>query len=135
MANLGEDAEALTAALVNPNAKSGTVPSVYAPCCGRRTDSDAVLDVRNVKNIPGDWLCNHCKHHLLADPKNEWTASKLARAAGLGWDEIRELRIKELLRERMVERGVIKIGVDREEIDASLPRENILGTEPPGVRP
>jgi len=82
MATLGADAEALAKALVMPNVHRDCVPSVYAPCCGRRTDSDGVLDIRMVPSLPGDWLCNHCKHLLLADPKNGWTASRLARAAG-----------------------------------------------------
>lgn len=135
MAYLGQDRDALAAALVTPGVApdDGIVPSVYAPCCGRRTDCDAVLDVRTISNIPGDWLCNHCKHLLLVDPTNGWTASKLARACGHGWDEIRQLRIKELVRERMAERGGIQIEVDRKEIAASLPLENIPGTEPPNT--
>ena len=135
MANLGADPEMLARYRVMPAGyQSGEAPSVYAPCCGRRTDCDSVLDVRMIDGIAQDWLCNACRHRLVADRRNGWTKSKLTRAAGLGWPEVRELRAKELLAERMRRDGRLQIEDAIREMERELPERDIPGTEaPPGI--
>ena len=125
--NLGADPAALARFL--ERGASGEAPSIRAPCCGRRTDPDSVLDVRMVAGLEHDWLCDACRFRLIADKRNGWTRSRLARAAGLGWPEVRELRIQELMAEEMRQNG----RMDRQETFKRLQREtpatNIPGTE------
>lgn len=130
--NLGADSAALARFL--KRGARGTAPTVHAPCCGRLTDSDSVLDVRTIPGIAHDFLCDTCRHRLVADNQNGWTPSKLARAAGLGWPEIRERRIQELMAEEMRTNG----RMDRQKTFARLQKEtpttNIPETEaPPGI--
>ena len=132
MANLSADPNALARSLVR--GATGTAPTIIAPCCGRRTDPDSVLDVRMVPGITHDFLCDGCRHRLVADERNGWTHSRLARAAGLGWPEVREHRIRELMVEEMRRDG----RMDRQEtfkrLQAETPARDISGTEaPPGI--
>lgn len=129
MANLGADAEALARYRVGPG--GGEAPTITAPCCGRLTDPDSVLDVRMVQGIDHDFLCDACRHRLIADKQNGWTHSKLARAAGLGWPEVREHRIRELMAERMQLEGRINRREAWEQIDRDTPARDIPGTELP----
>ena len=136
MANLGADPDVLAQFLKAPpsGTERGAAPSISAPCCGRRTDPDSVLDVRMVGGLEHDWLCDACRFRLIADKRNGWMRSRLARAAGLGWPEVRELRIQELMAEEMRQNG----RMDRQETFKRLQREtpatNIPGTEaPPGI--
>lgn len=132
MANLGADPEALARFL--ERGASGTAPTVRAPCCGRRTDSDSVLDIRMVPGIDHDFLCDACRHRLVADKQNGWTHSRLARAAGLGWPEIRERRIQELMAEEMWKNGRIERQKTFARLQEETPARNIPETEaPPGI--
>ena len=134
MANLGADPE-VRARFVKP-APPGTIghgeaPTIQAPCCGRRTDPDSVLDVRMVPGIGHDFLCDACQHRLIADGRNGWTRSRLARAAGLGWPEIREHRIRELLHEEVRREGRIDRRTALARIEATTPARDIPDTEAP----
>lgn len=66
---------------------------VFAPCCGRRTPADTIVDVRAIPDTvvrgggtgePKDhgWLCDGCLDRLYRDPKNDWTLSKMLEARG-----------------------------------------------------
>jgi hypothetical protein len=66
---------------------------VYAPCCGRRTPADTVMDLRAVPNTHVraagkrpladlDFACDGCVSRLLRDPSNPWTRSALLSAIG-----------------------------------------------------
>ncbi len=136
MANLGADKKVLARFLKAPPHGSlgrGDAPSISAPCCGRRTDPDHVLDVRMVPGIAHDFLCDACRHRLIANPKNGWTSSKLARAAGLGWPEVRERRIQELMAEEMQRDGRIDRSEAHARLQRDVPERDIPGTEaPPG---
>ena len=130
--NLGADKEVLARFL--KRGASGEAPTVHAPCCGRLTDSDSVLDVRMIQGIAHDFLCDACRHRLIADNHNGWTHSKLARAAGLGWPEIRERRIQELMAEEMRKNGRIERQKTFARLQKETPAINIPGTEaPPGI--
>lgn len=136
MANLGADPKVLARFLKapRPGTVRGEAPSISAPCCGRRTDPDSVLDIRMVQGIAHDYLCDACRHRLIADKQNGWTGSRLARAAGLGWPEIREHRIRELMAEEMQREGRIDRQKAFERIQKETPATNIPGTEaPPGI--
>ena len=86
---------------------------------------------RSAPKSVGVYECDACRHRLIADNRNGWTRSKLARAAGLGWAEIREHRIQELMIEEMRRDG----RMDRQEtfkrLQAETPANNIPGTEAP----
>ena len=127
--NLGADKQALAQFL--KRGATGTAPTVRAPCCGRRTDPDSVLDVRMIPGIAHDFLCDACRHRLRADPENGWTSSKLARAAGLGWPEIRERRIQELMVEEMQRNGRINRTEAFARLQRDTPERDIPGTEAP----
>ena len=130
--NLGADKEVLARFL--KRGTSGEAPTILSPCCGRRTDPDSVLDVRMIQGIAHDFLCDACRHRLVADPGNGWTYSKLSRAAGLGWPEIRERRIQELMAEEMVRDGRINRSEAFTRLQRDVPATNIPGTEaPPGI--
>lgn len=134
--NLGADPIALAAArkAAGLSGPHGEAPTIRAPCCGRLTDPDSVLDIRMVPGIGHDFLCDACRHRLVADKHNAWTHSKLARAAGLGWPEIREHRIRELLAEEVRTTGRIDRSKAHATISNDLPARNIPGTEaPPGI--
>ena len=134
MANLGADKKALAQFLKAPPHGSlgrGEAPNIDAPCFGRRTDPDSVLDVRMVEGIAHDFLCDACRHRLVADPENGWTYSKLSRAAGLGWPEIRERRIQELMAEEMRANGRIERQKTFARLQRETPETNIQGTEAP----
>ena len=144
MANLGADVNALALARaaelrthkgpVGETLPPGEAPTLRAPCCGRKTDQDCVLDVRMVPGIAHDFLCDACQHRLIADKQNEWTRSKLARAAGLGWAEVREHRIRELMTDEIRLKGRIDRSEAHTRINGELPDRDIPGTEaPPGV--
>ena len=130
--NLGADKEVLARFL--KRGTSGEAPTILSPCCGRRTDPDSVLDVRMIQGIAHDFLCDACRHRLIADPQNGWTHSKLARAAGLGWPEIRERRIQELMAEEMRTNGRMERQKTFARLQKETPATNIPGTEaPPGI--
>jgi hypothetical protein len=86
--------------------ESGCLVEVYAPCCGRRTFADSILDVRAVPNtiVQGahqpaqdhDWLCHDCRWRLYVDPANDWTPSRLCSAVGAAADVVREQYAHEL---------------------------------------
>jgi hypothetical protein len=89
-----------------------TCPSteVFAPCCGRRTAADSILDVRDVKGtvVRGgghqpakdhDWLCDGCRHRLYHDSPGGWTPVKLMTACRARPETIRSLKIHERLAE------------------------------------
>lgn len=106
--------------------------TVRAPCCGRRTAADMVKDLRTVPNTvvsPGrrgvgtdqDWLCDGCSSRMVRQgqqkrvrairtdrpvPNNVWTESKFARAIGEGWKIIRDVRAREIVRERSLTEDV-----------------------------
>lgn len=86
---------------------SARVWMVVAPCCGRRTAADTVVDVRDVSGTvvragghqaPRDhaWLCDGCVHRLFADPHNAWTRSTLLSACGAPPERVREHHAREL---------------------------------------
>ena len=127
--NLGADKEVLARFLKRTN--QGEATTILSPCCGRRTDPDSVLDVRMVPGIGHDFLCDACRHRLIADPQNGWTSSKLARAAGLGWPEIRERRIQELMAEEMRANGRMERQKRFARLQKETPARNIPGTEAP----
>ncbi len=130
MANLGADKQALERYRIG----GGQAPTVKAPCCGRRTDSDSVLDVRMVSGIDHEFLCDGCQYRLIADKQNDWTRSRLARAAGLGWPEIREHRAREVMAEEVCRDGRINRSEACARIRSELPERDIPGTEaPPGL--
>ena len=136
MANLGADKEVLARFLtpLSPGTVRGEAPTILCPCCGRRTDPDSVLDVRMIQGIAHDFLCDACRHRLIADPQNGWTSSKLARAAGLGWPEIRERRIQELMAEEMRSNERMERQKTFARLQKETPTTNIPGTEaPPGI--
>jgi hypothetical protein len=94
MKHLGHDPKEMRkhAAHEEPT-EPGCVTFVFAPCCGRLTAADAVLDVRGVRGtvvsggghrhpVDHDWLCDGCQFRLVHDPKNTWTAATLHKAAG-----------------------------------------------------
>lgn len=96
------------AALISPT-DDPTIPwvEVYAPCCGRRTAADSILDVRAVPGTvvrggghqaPRDheWLCDGCRQRLYADRGNDWTRSRLYSAVGSDPDHVRFLYAREL---------------------------------------
>ncbi len=132
MTNLGADPDALAQYRIGTG--GGEAPTITAPCCGRLTDPDSVLDIRMVPGIDHDFLCDACRHRLVADKRNDWTHSKLARAAGLGWPEIREHRMRELMAEEMQRDGRMDRQKRADQIQAETPASNIPGTEaPPGI--
>lgn len=66
---------------------------VVAPCCGRVTAANSVLDVRGVPGtvVRGaghrrpkdqDWLCDGCAHRMVLEPDNDWQMSTLLEKAG-----------------------------------------------------
>ena len=64
------------------------------------------------------------------------TYSKLARAAGLGWPEVREHRIRELTAEEMRRDGRINPTEAFARLQRTVPELDIPGTEAPsGVTP
>jgi len=80
---------------------------VIAPCCGRKTAADSILDVRDAPgtvvagggHLPPkdhDWLCDGCRHRLYADPSNDWTRSRLYSAVGSDPEHVRMLHAREL---------------------------------------
>ena len=135
--NLGADKKVLARLLKAPPHGSlgrGEAPNIDAPCCGRRTDPDSVLDVRMVEGIAHDFLCDACRWRLVADKHNGWTRSRLARAAGLGWPEIREHRIRELMAEEMQRDGRINRSEAFTRLQRDVLKRDIPGTEaPPGI--
>lgn len=135
--NIGADLEVM-ARLLRPRdferLKGGAAPTIKAPCCGRQADVDSVLDVRGVPGIGHDFLCSACRHRLIADKQNDWTHSRLARAAGLGWPEVREHRIRELAAEEEIRDGRIDRHATQRRLRREVPETNIPGTEaPPGI--
>jgi len=80
---------------------------VLAPCCGRRTPADTVIDCRA---IPGtivrggnwqeekdhDWLCDGCVHILYRDPAKGWPRWKLLEARGAPAAHVQEHRARHL---------------------------------------
>lgn len=120
---------------------AGCLMEVYAPCCGRRTMADAVLDVRRV---PGtvvraagvrapadhDWLCDGCRHRLYADDLNGWTPSRLHSAVGVHPDLVRAMYAHEL-----AEHVETLNHAHRGEHAPAGVYEMILATLPPGVDP
>jgi hypothetical protein len=85
---------------------------VIAPCCGRKTPADTVLDVRTISGTvvrggghqePRDheWLCDGCVHILYRDPSNPWTPSSLLEARGAPAALVHEHRAREDAHERM----------------------------------
>jgi hypothetical protein len=84
-----------------------------------------------VPGIDHDFLCDACRHRLVADKRNGWTHSRLARAAGLGWPEVREHRMREIMAEEMRRDGRINRQKAFERIQRNTPASNIPGTEAP----
>lgn len=89
----------------NPSARA---TEVFAPCCGRRTAADAILDVRAVPGtivrgggylpaVDQDWLCDGCRARLIlgASGSNVWTASRLFSACGAAPEVIEGFRVRE----------------------------------------
>jgi hypothetical protein len=114
---------------------------VVAPCCGRRTAADTVLDVRDVPGtvVRGgghqpaaehDWLCDACRGRLIADPSNDWTRSALMSACGAPVDMVREHRARELADDRR--RADFAAGRDHRPGDALT---EALRSLPAGVDP
>jgi hypothetical protein len=80
---------------------------ITAPCCGRRTPADTVIDV---SRIPGtivrggghrapadhDWLCDGCMHRLVLDDANSWSYSRLFSALGAPAETVRRHHAREL---------------------------------------
>jgi len=157
MATLFDDPAVLVDWLAFAEEPVTPTSTVFAPCCGRRTSADAVVDVRAVPNTvvsPGrrgvgedqDWLCDACRTRMTREgrqkrirairrghtiPNNVWTDSKLARAIGEPWEVVRRLRAKEIVRERELTESIgDPLQAYRNEW-AALPETNIPGTEPP----
>lgn len=119
----------------------GCLLEVYAPCCGRRTMADVVLDVRRVPGtvvraggvrspVDHDWLCDGCRHRLYADPSNDWTPSRLHSAVGAHPDLVRAMYAHELADE------VAQLNHrHRGEHEPAGVVEMILSTLPAGVDP
>lgn len=77
---------------------------VIAPCCGRKTPADTVLDVRAVagtivRGVDHDWLCDGCSSRLVRDPANDWTQSKLMERCGAKPETVRSLKQRERVRQ------------------------------------
>lgn len=81
---------------------------VFAPCCGRRTAADTVIDCRSIQGtiVRGanvrpaadhDWLCDGCVHILYRDQGNDWTLSKMLIARGAPSALVDEHRLRELV--------------------------------------
>lgn len=85
------------------------VPSVEAPCCGRRRAADAILDLRHVDGLDADWACSGCKDAILRGP-GPWTRSRLLRAVGASDEAVRAAWLRERVR-----------GMEREREDRSEP--------------
>lgn len=111
---------------------------VYAPCCGRRTAADSILDVRDVPTTivrggnflpPRDhgWLCDGCRQLLYIDPSNEWTRSRLYSAVGSDPEHVRRLHANELLAQVQYWDHATMRGHD-----ATAAIEVILASLPPG---
>jgi hypothetical protein len=125
---------------------------VYAPCCGRVTAADSVIDLRMV---PGTefragnrrarmdhwWACCGCRWLLVNGEDSPWTHSKLARAIGASHEVVHELRARELRDEVVRKAHKEGRGIDPEaeyrRALASLPTGTVEleGTEPPKVTP
>jgi hypothetical protein len=86
---------------------AGHVQFVHAPCCGRFTAADTILDVRAVPGtiVAGggvrplanhDWLCCGCQDRMIHDVRNAWTRSMLLSACGAPPNDVREHRAREL---------------------------------------
>ena len=108
MATLFDDKGVLAERLVFSDVAPRPSSSVFAPCCGRKTSADAVVDVRQVPKTvvraggcrPGKdhgWLCDGCRTRLLRDRGNGWTPSRFARATGEPWGVVKDLRARELV--------------------------------------
>jgi hypothetical protein len=94
--------------LVQPDEDDPTLPTamIKAPCCGRHTTAESVIDVRNVPNTvvraggiyepnDHDWLCDGCQFRLIADETNDWTSSKLLEACGAPAQTVNEHVVRE----------------------------------------
>jgi hypothetical protein len=100
---------------------------VTAPCCGRRTAADTILDLRAVPGtvvragghgspVDHDWLCDGCWNRLVADPRNTWTRSRLMSACGAPPDMVREHYARERAEE--MARADCRAGRDHRPEDA-----------------
>ena len=143
MVILFDDPLVLAEYLVFPEIEARPSSSVLAPCCGRKTSADTVVDVRAVLNTvvraggyreatDHDWLCDGCRTRLIRDRANGWTPSRFARATGEPWEVVKDLRAREMVTTRL------KLAPGNpddlfHEIMATLPDTDIPNTEHPGL--
>lgn len=153
--SLNGDAEAqaglLDAYAVNPEEQLRDTMTVRAPCCGRPTAADDILDLRSVSGTPirytrgakagtqedASWACSACWTWMVRDPGNGWTPSRLFRVLGAPPDVIRHERALELTNERVRAAHARGEAANRGEIMhaalGELPegRRDLPGTEAP----
>jgi len=122
---LADHPEAAQPFLVFPDEPFHECASVFAPCCGRRTCADAVLDVRGVSGtvvragnryeaLDHDWLCCGCRALLIADRSNSWTPSALAAATGARPETIHSLTVAEARDKAVNQAHAARRSVDQE---------------------
>ena len=113
---------------------------VVAPCCGRHTPADTIVDVRS---IPGtivrgggyrpaedhDWLCDGCLDRMYREPDNDWTLSKMLEARGAPAALVTEHRAREWMLDaereehaRDKKRKGIEVGPLRDQIKEHVDR-------------
>lgn len=86
---------------VYPGQEVRPTMSVTAPCCGRRTAADTVIDARGVpgsvvRGVDLPYLCDACWTRMIRSPDNGWTRSKWWRALGADAETIRQHRAREV---------------------------------------
>lgn len=127
-----------------PESEARPSMSVVAPCCGQRRSADDVWDLRGVpgtvvgltrpgRRHPHDlgWACTECRSTLLR--RGPWRESALVRALGGSPDQVRDIRAREMVRERRRQPGVFKWDDAMADARSALPTGtvNLSGTEPP----
>ncbi len=141
MATLFDDKVVLAQYLVFFEIVPRPTSSVYAPCCGRKTSADVIVDVRQVPTtlvcaggvraaMDHEWLCDGCRTRLVRDRANGWTPSRFARATGEPWEVVRDLRAREIVAIRL-KLAPGKADTLYEEVLARLPDIDIPNTEHP----
>ena len=111
---------------VFPAAAQGTTYSVTAPCCGRRTAADSVLDTRAVpgtvvRGADQPWLCDACWTRMVR--RGGWRRSDLWGALGAPADVVEEHRIRERMAERIQAARDRGVGWIRDEIRTQARRD------------
>lgn len=87
--------------------------TVRAPCCGRKTPADTVLDLRGVSGtvfrptrgprraaVDQPWACDACRTALTRQPGGAWPASRLWQVLGAPAHMVKDNEAREELRRR-----------------------------------